>query len=155
MSYFAIGIENCKIKANLGTLWRSAHVYDAAFMFVIGRRYERQPSDTTKAWRQIPLFHYDIFEDFYKNLPHDCTLIGVETTPTAMPVHRFIHPRRAIYLLGAEDRGLSEQAKEKCHRLLILPGAWCLNVACAGTIVMYDRLIKRDKETEITYPPLK
>lgn len=155
VSYFGIGIENCKTEANLGTLWRSAHAYGAAFMFVIGRRYHRQSSDTTKAWRQLPLYHYEDFDDFYRNIPYDCALVGVETAEAAIPVQKFIHPKRAVYLLGAEDRGLTKNAKAKCHRLLIIPGLRCLNVACAGTIVMYDRLIKRDKESEIEFPPIK
>ena len=155
MSYFGIGIENCKTEVNLGTLWRSAHSYGAAFIFVIGKRYHRQNSDTTKAWKQLPLYHYENFTDFHKSIPYDCMIVGVETAEAAIPVYKFIHPKRAVYLLGAEDHGLSKNAKVACHRLLILPGIWCLNVACAGTVVMYDRLIKRDKEAEIKFPPIK
>jgi len=155
MSYFGIGIENCKTEVNLGTLWRSAHAYGAAFIFIIGRRYYKQSSDTTKAWRQIPLYQYEKFSDFYENIPHDCMLVGIETAAAAVPIKGFFHPKRAVYLLGAEDGGLSSIAKERCHGLLILPGIWCLNVACAGTVVMYDRLIKRDKEAELKFPPIK
>ena len=155
MSYFGIGIENCKTGVNLGTLWRSAHAYGAAFIFVVGQRYHGQSSDTTKAWRQIPLYQYENFGKFHENIPHDCMLVGVETAAAAVPINKFFHPKRAVYILGAEDGGLSNAAKEKCHKLLILPGVWCLNVACAGTVVMYDRLIKRDKEAEIKFPPIK
>jgi tRNA (guanosine-2'-O-)-methyltransferase len=75
--YFGIGIENCKTGQNVGTLWRSAHNLGATFIFTIGNRYRYQGSDTSKAWRSIPLFQYPTFDDFYANLPHDCPLIGV------------------------------------------------------------------------------
>jgi len=144
--YFAIGIENGKTKANLGTLWRSAHVFGAAYIFVIGKRYEKQASDTTKAWRSIPLFHYVTFEDFYQAMPHDCRLVGIEITSRARSLPLTCHDERCIYLLGAEDCGLSKQAIEKCHRFVQIPGSRCLNVAVAGSIVMYDRIAKADQK---------
>ena len=140
--YFGIGIENCKTKMNLGTLWRSAHIFGAAFIFVIGRRYEKQGSDTTKAWRSLPLFNFENFDQFYGQLPYDCRLVGVEITERAKPLQTFFHDDRSIYLLGAEDHGLSKQALAKCHRFVQLPGVFCLNVAVAGSIVMYDRIAK-------------
>ena len=153
--YFAIGIENCKTKANLGTLWRSAHIFGAAYIFVIGRRYEKQASDTTKAWRSVPLFQYDTFDDFYRTIPRDCILTGVEITPRARSLITTHHSERAIYLLGAEDHGLSKMALEKCHRFIQIPGTMCLNVAVAGSVVMYDRLAKAwTKETTLPGPRL-
>jgi tRNA G18 (ribose-2'-O)-methylase SpoU len=142
--YFGIGIENGKTPHNLGTLWRSAHNLGADFIFVIGKRYPRQASDTTKAWRSIPLYQHDTFTDFYKSMPYDCQLIGVEYPhDRAKPLPEFKHPERAIYLLGSEDSGLSKEAKEKCHLFTMIPGSrlqQSLNVAVAGSIIMYDRI---------------
>jgi len=135
--YFGIGIEHGKSEANLGTLWRSAHSLGAAFVFTIGRRYQQQASDTTKAWRHLPLYHYATINDLV--LPYSCPLIGIELDAQAMPLARFWHPPRAIYLLGAEDVGLSKATRTRCHRLVQLPGAYCLNVAVAGSIVLYHR----------------
>ena len=140
--YFGIGIENTKNKMNIGTLWRSAHSFNAAFMFTIGRRYQRQASDTTKAWRSVPFFEFVSFEHFRSELPRECMLIGIEIDDQAWAINNFVHPERAVYLLGAEDWGLSKRAKEKCHRIIYLPGRYCLNVATAGSIVMYDRILK-------------
>lgn len=137
--YFGIGIEAPKVEANVGTLWRSAHIFGANFLFTIGRRYQRQCSDTTKAWRHLPLMHYDTFADFYAHLPYDCPLVGVELTERATPLRSFAHPQRAVYLLGAEDHGLSKEALSKAHRVIMLPGRFCLNVSVAGSIVMHDR----------------
>jgi tRNA C32,U32 (ribose-2'-O)-methylase TrmJ len=34
---------------------------------------------------------------------------------------------------------MSKEAIEKCHKLVQLPGDYCMNVALAGSIMMYDR----------------
>lgn len=140
--FYGIGIENTKTEMNIGTLWRSAKIFDASFIFTIGRRYKKQASDTLKAWRHIPFYQYDTFEQFYSSMPYDCRLIGIELDRRAKMINNFIHPERCIYLLGAEDNGLSSEALNKCHSIIQLPGEYCLNVAVAGSIVLYDRLHK-------------
>ncbi len=142
--YFGIGIENCKTGHNLGTIWRSAHCLGASFIFTIGNRYRYQASDTTKAWRSIPLYQYATFEEFYAHLPHDCQVVGVEFPhEKAKSLSSFSHPERCVYLLGAEDHGLSKKAIERCHRIVYIPSKMCMNVAVAGSIVMYDRAARR------------
>lgn len=137
--YFGIGIENTKTAANVGTLWRSAHIFGAAFLFTVGRRYRQQASDTMKTPRHVPLYAYETFDEFYMHLPHGCQLIGVELDERAVPLARFTHPERCVYLLGAEDHGLSKEALATCHGLVQLIGEHCMNVAVAGSIVMHDR----------------
>jgi tRNA G18 (ribose-2'-O)-methylase SpoU len=139
--FFGIGIVNTKRETNIGTLWRSAHNFGAAFIFTVGRRYERQSSDTTKAWRSIPLFNFETLDDLRKHVPYDTQIVGVELDPRAILLPAFAHPRRCVYVLGAEDHGLSPAQRAGCHSLIVVPGAaHCLNVAAAGTVVLYDRI---------------
>ncbi len=140
--YFGIGIERSKTEANVGTLWRSALCFGAAFIFVIGKRYPRQASDTPKTWRHIPLYEYRDVQDFADHRPLDCQLVGVEITPDAHSLETFSHPQRAVYLLGPEDGSLSAQALALCQSVVKFRSAYCLNVASAGTVVMYDRQTK-------------
>lgn len=140
--YFGIGIEHTKNPMNVGTLWRSASLLGAAFMFTVGRRYQRQSSDTLKAWKHIPLFHYATMDQLFAALPFSCPLVGVELEDRAVPLADFAHPERAIYLLGAEDNGLTPDAIKRCHSLVQLPGRFSMNVSVAGSIVMYDRHAK-------------
>ncbi len=140
--YFAIGIENTKTEHNVGSLWRTADLFGAAFIFTIGRRYKTQASDTMKSARRVPLFHYADFEDFLGHLPYDAQLVGLELDARAKPVESFCHPERAVYLLGAEDHGLTKAALARCQHLVQLPGRASLNVAVAGSIVLYDRHAK-------------
>ncbi len=143
--YFGIGIENTKTEMNVGTLWRSAQIFNASFIFTIGKRYKMQSSDTLKTTRHIPLYQYIDFDQFYETIPFDCRLIGVELDANAESVESFIHPQRAIYLLGAEDNGLSKKALTKCTSLVQLPGKYCFNVAVAGSIILFDRYTKLSK----------
>jgi tRNA (guanosine-2'-O-)-methyltransferase len=140
--YFGIGIENSKNKINYGTLFRSAKILGANFIFTVGKRFEIQTSDTIKSHRHMPLFEYDSFNDFYKNIPYNCKLIGIEMLTKAKTLKKYIHPERAIYLLGHESLGLSKQAIEKCHDFIKLPGEFSLNVSVAGSIIIYDRISK-------------
>ena len=103
--YFEIGIYHTKTEINVGTLWRSAYQLGAAGIFTIGRRYKSQASDTPKTWRHIPMRHYTDFDDFSCHRPMDAVLIGIEMGGDLL--HTCRHPQQAIYLLGAEDSGLS------------------------------------------------
>lgn len=140
--YFAIGIYNPKTEHNIGTLWRTAYILGAQYIFTVGKRYKKQTSDVVRTWSRIPLFHYDSIEDLCENIPYDCRLVGVELNEKAAMLHEFNHPKRAIYLLGAEDAGLPDFILEKCHQLIKLPGNSSLNVAVTGSIVVHDRVSK-------------
>jgi tRNA (guanosine-2'-O-)-methyltransferase len=150
--YFGIGIENAKKGVNVGTLWRSAYCLGAAFIFTVGRRCPREASDTVKAWRHIPLLEYADTEDFLAHRPYDCELIGVELCEQAKPLETFRHPERAIYLLGPEDGSLSAVAQAACQSVVQFGSRYCLNVAAAGTVVMYDRQTKRGYEHTPSVP---
>lgn len=140
--YFGIGIQNGKTPENLGVLWRSAQNMGASYIFTIGNRYAKQACDTHKAVGAMPYFHYDTFDDFYKSLPKSAMLVGVELDDRAIPLETFEHPRRCVYLLGAEDHGMSKAAIEKSHHLVKFNTPLSINVAVAGSIVMYDRNAK-------------
>ncbi|MDG1528156.1 MAG: RNA methyltransferase [Polaribacter sp.] len=140
--FFGIGIQNGKTPENLGVLWRSAQNMGASFIFTIGNRYAKQACDTHKAVGAMPYFHYETFEYFFNNLPKGAVLVGVELDEKAVQLETFAHPRRCVYLLGAEDHGLSKTAIEKSHHLVKFKSALSLNVSVAGSIIMYDRQAK-------------
>lgn len=142
--FFGVGILNSESESNIGTLWRSAYILGASFVFTIDQKYRKQSTDVTRAWTKIPLYHYATFEDFKEHLPYSTQLVGVEMTPQAVPVSSFTHPSRAVYLLGCESIGLPERILSECHSVISLPGHFSLNVAVAGSLVLYDRHTKLD-----------
>lgn len=137
--YFGIGIYQPKTEANVGTLWRSAHAFEADFLYVIGRRFKRYASDTVKAWKHIPFYEYQTFEEFYATLPFECRLVMIEC-PSETNLRDFSHPERACYLLGSEDNGLPEAILKKAHFTVQIESRRCLNVATAGSITMFHRI---------------
>lgn len=140
--YYLIGVYHPKTKSNIGTLWRSAFIMGAVGIFTIGKRYQRQASDTVKSWRHIPLFQYQSFADFKKYLPYNASLIGIEQDERSVNLDTFKHPERAVYMLRAEDNGLPKNIMDACHNIVQMDTSLCLNVAVAGSIVMYDRQTK-------------
>lgn len=143
--FFGIGIQNGKTPENLGVLWRTAQNLGASFIFTIGNRYAKQASDTHHAIKAMPYFHYPNFDAFYANLPKGAMLVGVEMATNAQPLETFNHPKRCVYLLGAEDHGLTHQAQLKAHQLVQFKSTKSLNVAVAGSIVMYDRNLPKPR----------
>lgn len=147
--FYGIGCLGMKTSMNYGTLFRTAQILDASFLFLIGSRFKKQASDTMKSWRHIPVFEYKTFADFNAHRPNDCKLIGIELTETAIPLSDYTHPKQAIYLLGAEDHGLTNEALEHCNDVIKLPGDRSLNVSVAGSIVMYDRINQLSSAAQI------
>lgn len=138
--YFQIGIYQSKTPENIGTLWRSAYQLGASGIFTIGKRYGQQASDTVKAFRHIPLVNYRDFDHFRTSRPVGSLLVGVEMGGVALS--GFKHPEAAIYLLGAEDRGLPDHVKAQCQHIVSLEAVNTLsyNVAVAGSLIMYSRV---------------
>lgn len=142
--FFAIGILNPKIEPNIGTLMRSAFLYDAAYVFTIGDRYTRHAADTPNTQLSIPLFNYANVEDMIAHMPAKTDLVGVELETGATNLQKYQHRERAVYLLGAEDSGLDIGTMAKCKDLVQIPTVrpYSMNVASAGSILLYDRYIK-------------
>lgn len=142
--YFGVAVYHPRHEVNIGTLWRTATAYDAAFLATVGRRYGREQSaDTCGSPRHTPLHHYTDLDDLVAHLPHGCPLVGVELDPRAVSLDTFVHPERALYLLGAEDHGLPQHVVDRCHYLVQIPAAvpWSLNVSTAGSIVVAHRFM--------------
>ena len=138
--YFAIGTERVSKSMNLGNLMRSAHGFGASFVFTINadpRAFEAK-SDTSKAAEHVPAYHWASADDM--QLPRHCRLVGVELLDEAVDLPSFRHPTRAAYVLGPERGSLSTHVLARCDHVVKIPTAFCVNLAMAGAIVMYDRV---------------
>ena len=136
--YFGIGIFHGKNEENIGTLWRSANILGADFIFTIGKRYSKQCTDTMNTPKHIPLWHFDNWDDMFHHVPYNCPVVAIELDDRSVPLETFVHPERCIYLLGAEDHGLPSEILDRCWATVQLLGDRCMNVSTAGSIVMYD-----------------
>ncbi len=139
--YFGIGIEGVSKPMNAGNLFRTAHAFGASFVFTIGAEYSvrKARSDTSAAPKNIPWYDFETLDDL--RLPNKCKLVGVELLDEAVELPSFFHPLSAAYVLGRERGSLSPELQKKCDHFIKIPTSFCLNLATAGAIVMYDRVI--------------
>jgi len=140
--YFAIGVEGVSKPYNVGSLFRTANAFGAAFVFTVGAAYHRREGgkiDTSNAGDHVPF--YDFPEVEHMALPEGCDIVGVELTDESIDLPSFRHPQRAVYVVGPERSSLSPAMQEKCSFLVKIPTRFALNLALAGALVMYDRTI--------------
>lgn len=137
--YFLVALERPKLDSNVGGVLRAAHVFGGCGVVIAGQRFRREASDTSKAWRHIPIL---VTEDVLDVLPYDCNPIAVELVAGATPLPRFQHPERAMYVFGPEDGSVSKETLERCVSKIIIPSRHCLNLAAAVNVVLYDRVSK-------------
>lgn len=138
--YYGVALFEPKTDQNLGTILRSCLNFDAGFIYTIGNRYQHQGSDTVKASRHVPLTHFADTAAFLAHLPKDAELVCIEVDGEEA-LETFVHPERAIYVFGGEDRSVSEEIKSH-GRTLRIDTNQCLNLAVAASVVMYDRRAK-------------
>ncbi len=138
--YFAIGAERMSKSLNLGNLMRSAHGFGASFTFTVGATYQalEARADTSKGQWHLPHYNWPTLADMA--LPQGCKLVGVELIDEAIDLPSFCHPLRAAYVLGPERGSLSGALLGRCDHVVKIPTTFCVNVAMAGAIVMYDRV---------------
>jgi tRNA G18 (ribose-2'-O)-methylase SpoU len=140
--WFGVGACFLNYDQNIGSLFRTAQFMGASYIYTIGNEYERQSSDTGKSWKDIPLMHYKLCNDFYISKPKSAQIVSVEITENSTNLVDFVHPEQAIYLLGNETSGLPTNIINASDHVIHIPSTHCLNVAVAGSIVIYDRIAK-------------
>ncbi len=144
--YFGFGVEGVSKVMNAGALFRTAHAFGAAFVFTVGTAYKAEEghlADTSKAAGNLPVYEWDTIDKM--RLPKGCSLVGVELTEEAIPLPSFRHPRCAAYIVGPERGSLSPQMVAACDHVIKIPMRFCVNLAVAGAVVMYDRLLTRTR----------
>lgn len=147
---FWIGVEHPKREVNVGSLWRSAYLFGAEGVFVVdpkmGTHWFKQASDTTRAERHIEaLVVPHIAQVIGSDALFSYELVAIETGLESIPLMDFQHSEDTVYVLGNEVRGLTPALLAGCNKRVridtVLP--YSLNVAVAGSIVLWDRHRKK------------
>lgn len=147
--YFGIGVEGVSKSANVGALLRTAHAFGASFCFVVGAGFDARAgrlADTADTPDHVPLWRFANLEALV--LPQRCVLVGVELLEDATDLPSFRHPLNAAYVLGPERFGLSPAMLARCHHVVRIPTRFALNLAVAGALVLYDRLLQHGRFAE-------
>ena len=75
-------------------------------------------------------------------------LVGIELLEDAVDLPSFRHPLNAAYVLGPERAGLSPALLARCDHVVKIPTRFSLNLAVAGALVLYDRLLQHGRFAE-------
>jgi tRNA G18 (ribose-2'-O)-methylase SpoU len=144
--YFGLGVEGISKPMNVGSLYRTAHAFGADFVFAIAPAVDMRmirKSDTSETAKHVPLYEYPTVDALH--LPRGCRLVGLELLDDAVDLPSFTHPERAAYVLGSERGTLSPALVARCEHVVRIPTQFCVNLAVAAAILMYDRMITRQR----------
>ena len=144
--YFGIGVEGVSKSANVGALLRTAHAFGASFCFTIGAGWDARAerlADTADTPAHVPLWRFAGLDTLA--LPSGCALVGIEILDEATELPSFRHPLSAAYVLGPERAGLSPALLARCRHVVRIPTKFSLNLAVAGALVLYDRLLQQGR----------
>ena len=144
--YFGIGAEGVSKSANVGALLRTAHAFGASFCFTLGTGFDARAgrsADTADTPAHVPLWRFGDAAELH--LPKGCKLVGIELHEDAADLPSFRHPLSAAYVLGPERSSLSPALLARCDHLVRIPTRFSLNLAVAGALVLYDRLLQHGR----------
>jgi len=147
--FCGIGVFMPKTKENIGTLIRSAKMFKADFVFMIGERYVSQCS-AVKLDIKIPIFYFKDFETFCECMPPVEKYTCIELTENSKSLSKYKHRDKGIYILGSEDNGLPKEILEsdRCE-FIEIEGDSSLNVSVAGSIVLYHRFTSLNLDKQL------
>ena len=133
----------------MGALLRTGHAFGAAFCFSVGAGWDARAgrsADKSDAPLHVPVWRFA--DAGALSLPPECALVGVELLDKAVELPSFRHPLNAAYVLGPERSGLSEALRARCRHVVRIPTRFALNLAVAGAIVLYDRMLQHGRFAE-------
>ena len=137
---------NTSKEHNVGTLVRTAHAVAAQEVILVGdREWNIEAAKTAEYFTDVT-----ILEDEAAFLDHirqrNLTLVAVELDDRSVSMFDAEYPENPCFLLGAERDGLPQSLINAAEIVVQIP-QWglvpCLNLAVAGSIVLYDYLAKR------------
>lgn len=143
--YAAIGLHAPQYDVNVGGALRAIDCYKAKLLVVGGHKFTKFSTDTTKAWRRIPVISVPHVLDA---IPYNCVPIAVDLVPNATSLAHFAHPKRAFYIFGPENGTLGKSVLDRCRHHVYIPTNGCMNLAATVNVVLFSRSIQYPQEIQ-------
>lgn len=143
--YFGICMVNPKNNVNVACVIRTASIFGAQFLAVIGERYHKNRASVGHCQR-LPVLHFDDVESFLKAMPLNTHYCALELNGRAKSIEQYVHRERCVYILGPEDGSVPGSLLK--WDVVKLPGETSMNVSNAAALIMYDRHIQISKVLE-------
>ena len=137
--YFGIALFEPKTPENIGLVLRNAQCFGVDIIYLIGKRFKKTPTNTTKTERHIPIIECSDIKDFKNHIPVECKIIAVEVD--GHEINNFVHPKQCVYLFGGEDRNVPKEFNKRIK----INTSHCLNMAVSTAIVCFDRTNKSQR----------
>ena len=140
--YFGIGIEGVSKPMNLGSLLRTAHAFGASFLFTIGglvQRRQIENADTSSAMANLPLHEFRISPAF--SCRAAAGLSAWSCCPTRSTCRASATRPRPPTCSGPSAPACRRRSRSAAISSSAFPTRFCVNLAIAGALVMYDRMV--------------
>jgi len=151
----AIAAWNITKEHNVGSLVRTAHAVAAEEVVLVGEReWNVEAARTAELYTRVTQL-----SDAAALRRHceekEWNLVAVELDPRAVNLFEAEYPPRPCFLLGAELGGIPADLLDEAELIVQIP-QWglvpSLNLAVAGSIVLYDFLAKLDRDGRLGRP---
>lgn len=152
---FAIAAWNISKEHNVGSLVRTAHATGASEVLLVGERdWNVEAARTAEQYTDVRML------SGVDGLRHHLRargwrLVAVELDRRSVTVFEARYPDRPCFLLGAELGGVPAELLDEAELIVQIP-QWglvpSLNLAVAGSIVIYDHLAKLHRRGALDRP---
>lgn len=152
---FSIASWNTTKEHNIGSLVRTAHAVAAEEVVLVGdREWNVEAARTAELYTTVTqVADLEAFRDHLA--AGRWNLVAIELDPRATNLFEAEYPERPCFLLGAEVGGVPEDLLADARLIVQIP-QWglvpSLNVAVAGSIVVYDYLAKQHRMGRLGRP---
>jgi RNA methyltransferase, TrmH family len=145
--------ERLRDPGNLGTLLRACDATGAGALILLDDSADPTSVEAVRAsmgaFFTVPAVTATTAELLAWKQQHGARLLGAALDPRAGDYRQADYAAPALLLVGNEAQGLPEALKDACDSLLIMPmrgRADSLNVAMAGTLLLYEALHWQDAQ---------
>lgn len=151
----SIAAWNISKEHNVGSLVRTAHAVAAEEVVLVGaREWNVEAARTAELYTTVTrLPDVQAFRDHLA--AGHWRLVAVELDRRAVPLFEAEYPERPCFLLGAELGGVPPELLDEAKLIVQIP-QWglvpSLNLAVAGSIVVYDCLAKLHRSGRLDRP---
>lgn len=151
----AIAGWNTTKEHNVGSLVRTAHAVAAEEVMLVGdREWNVEAARTAELYTTVT--QLADLDEFRSHLADRCfNLVAVELDERAVNLFEAEYPERPCFLLGTEIGGVPQPLLCEAAMVVQIP-QWglvpSLNLAVAGSIVLYDYLAKLSRSGRLARP---
>jgi len=153
---FALAAWEISKEHNVGSLVRTSHAAAAQEVILLGEReWNIEAARTADLYTEIVQLPADTGSFRAHVKKQRWNLVAVELTEDSTNLFDAEYPDRPCFLLGAEIGGVPQELLSDAELIVQIP-QWglvpCLNLAVAGSIVVYDYLAKRHRKEGLSRP---